>query len=141
MLQLYRLLYRLQNDNFKPVDLTRFDCEKLFYTPTPELVEKKIEKVMANNPELTKKEATNKVYLEILRDALAHGNVSFETQFSDDLSQISKVFTFADCWTDRKTGEYTETKIISNVGLLEYLFTEIDKDLDFLPYKDMEDEI
>ena len=141
MLQLYRLLYRLQNDNLKPVDLTRFDCEKLFYTTTPELVEKKIEKVMTNTPELTKKEATNKIYLEILRDALAHGNVSFETQFSDDLSQISKVFTFTDCWTDRKTGEYTETKIISNVGLLEYLFTEIDKDLDFLPYKDMEDEI
>lgn len=138
LLQLYRLLYRLQNDNFKPVDLNNIACEKLFYSPTPELLEEKIKKTMEKSPDLTQKEATNKTYLEILRDALAHGNVSFETRFSNDLNNIDKVFTFADCWTDRKTGEYSETKLESNVGCLEYLFTEIDKDLDFMPYKDLE---
>ncbi len=140
LLQLYRLQYRLQCKNFPPVDFSNLNCERLFGSTTPELIDARIEKIMKNNPDLTKKQATNKAYLEILRDSLAHGNVEYQRLVSDDLDIIEGRFTFTDSWTD-KAGNHTETKIISNVGSLEYLFTEIDKDLDFLPYKDMEDEI
>ena len=141
LLQLYRLLYRLQNTDFAPVNYANLECQKLFYAVTPELVQEKVEKIKTKFPDFSEKEATNKAYLDIVRDALAHGNVNFQSMFSDDLSTIDKVFTFTDSWTD-KTGKHTDTIIETNVSCLEYLFTTIDKDLEFLPYKDMDiDEI
>lgn len=137
LLQLYRFSYRLQNSNFKPIDYTKLDCEKLFLNLTPELMEERITKTLEKLPSVTRKEATNRAYIEVIRDALAHGNVTLETRLNEDLSTMDKVFVFIDAWTD-KLGNYTETKLETNVGCLEYLFTEIDKDLDFLPYKDLD---
>lgn len=137
LLQLYRFSYRLQNTNFKPIDYTKFDCDKSFLTTTPELMNERITKILEKFPNLTRKEATNKAYLEVLRDALAHGNVNLETRLNEDLSTMNKVFVFTDAWTD-KLGNYTETKLETNVSCLEHLFTEIDKDLDFLTYKDLD---
>lgn len=135
LLQLYRLLYRMQNDNFKPIDYSKLDCEKLFFAVTPDLVSEKIKTNTNKYPSLTEKELINKTYLEILRDALAHGNVDFQTYFSEDADTVDRMFTFTDSWT-YKDGRHTDTIIKTNISSLEYLFTEIDKDLEFMPYND-----
>ena len=133
LLQLYRLSYRLQNKNFEPVDYSKLECEKLFNCPTQEFLDDKKEKLKKKFPDLTEKEITNKAYLEVLRDALAHGNVEIQTHSSDDLTVVDRIFTFTDSWTD-KAGNHTDTILRSNSKCLQELFRSIDKEMSFMSY-------
>ena len=109
LLKLYRMMYRLQNRNFTPINKSLFEFKKFMVVPdyASEQMQRRIDKhkdkiqedMSDEEKELT---ARNSAYLEVLRNALAHGNVNIH--FCIQENEIYPVFDFIDDWTN-KNGE------------------------------------
>lgn len=125
ILKLCRMMYRLQNKNFEKINNNLFDCKEYMTVPdyACEEMQKRIDKHKglitdsAINEEVKERSATNSAYLEVLRNAMAHGNI--DIHFLIKNNQIFPIFKLTDDWIN-KNGEREIIEIRSTAKLLDF---------------------
>lgn len=129
-LKLYRLMYRLENRNFPPIDYANLHCHEVFGATPEQLIEieKKANKILNNGQAASQDEALNKAYITIMRDALAHGHVEFIKDL-DENGNILNFIRLEDIY--EKNGVKSHYTLLTTPDHLNILFNVLDSDLNF----------
>lgn len=132
ILKMYRLLYRLQNKNFDKLEYDIDNCERYFNLneSSSEEMQKRITKHKSLIQDSTlseddkNKKATNSAYIEVIRNALAHGNIDIRYIVIDN--KLYNCFILTDDWTNKKTGERTIISLNTTDSFLNKLIKNLE---------------
>lgn len=124
ILKLYRMLYAFQNKSIPSVSYKNLDFSGFaVFEEFEDRFNKKIDKKVANNPDIDEQQLTNQAMFDVIRDALSHGHLQVLNKVEND--KLVRYFVFTDEWKN-KNGEDETIAVISTMENVNKFLAEVD---------------